>query len=100
MAEVAATIDIQVQTVDSIRTFLNLFKVNSLVDLGRFDAPREIFPENLGKLVALAGAEALSARAMLAKHIEGDSLPVHLNTLTNLIRNLPKPGSLCELVGL
>ena len=82
MNEVAAAINIHVRTVGSTRTSWILAGMDSLADLERSGAPRKISPEDLERLVALAGAQPLSARDLLAKHIEGGGLPVHLNTLT------------------
>ena len=86
MAEVAAKIGIHVRTVGSTRTSWILAGMDSLADLERSGAPRKISPEELEKLVALAGAEPMSARALLAKHTGDGGIPVHLNTLTKALK--------------
>lgn len=86
MAEVAARIGIHVRTVGSTRTSWILARMDSLADLERSGAPRKISPEELEKLVALAGAEPMSARALLAKHTGDGGIPVHLNTLTKALK--------------
>ena len=86
MAEVAAKIGIHARTVGSTRTSWILAGMDSLADLERSGAPRKISPEELEKLVALAGAEPMSARALLAKHTGDGGIPVHLNTLTKALK--------------
>ena len=86
MTEVAAKIGIHVRTVGSTRTSWILVGMDSLADLERSGAPRKISPEELEKLVALAGAEPMSARALLAKHTGDGGIPVHLNTLTKALK--------------
>ena len=86
MAEVAAKIGVHVRTVGSTRTSWIPSGMDSLADLEQSDAPRKISPEQLEKLVALAGAETMSARALLARHTGDGGIPVHLNTLTTALK--------------
>ena len=86
MAEVAEKIGIHARMVGSTRTSWILAEMDSLADLDRSGAPRKISPEELEKLVALAGAEPISARALLAKHTGDGGIPVHLNTLTKALK--------------
>ena len=43
--------------------------------------------DEIRNVVAIASAEPLTAKALLARHIEGGGVPVHLNTLTAALRN-------------
>lgn len=53
----------------------------SLVDAPRSGAPRKISSEQLVKIVGMASAEPLTAKALLAKHVEDGGTMVHVNTL-------------------
>lgn len=42
--------------------------------------------EEIQKVVAIAASEPLTAKALLARHVEAGGVPVHLNTLTAVLR--------------
>ena len=54
---------------------------SSLVDAPRSGAPRKISVEQLAKIVDMASAEPLTAKALLAKHMEDGGTMIHVNTL-------------------
>lgn len=54
---------------------------SSLVDAPRSGAPRKISSEQLVKIVSMASAEPLTAKTLLAKHVEDGGTMVHVNTL-------------------
>ena len=54
---------------------------SSLVDAPRSGAPRKISSEQLVKIVNMASAEPLTAKTLLAKHVEDGGAMVHVNTL-------------------
>lgn len=54
---------------------------SSLVDAPRSGAPRKISSEQLVKIVNMASAEPLTAKTLLAKHVEDGGTMVHVNTL-------------------
>ena len=53
----------------------------SLVDAPRSGAPRKISSEQLVKIVNMASTEPLTAKTLLAKHVEDGGARVHVNTL-------------------
>ena len=53
----------------------------SLVDAPRSGAPRKISSEQLVKIVNIASTEPLTAKTLLAKHVEDGGAQVHVNTL-------------------
>lgn len=53
----------------------------SLIDRPRTGAPQRISPEQLSKVPDAARSEPLTAKALLAKHVEDSGALVHLNTL-------------------
>ena len=80
--EVAQLLDVHVGTV--LRTRRNWFEagLDSLSDLPRSGAPRKISERQTQRLVALASEQPMSAKQLLAKHVESGGAAVHLNTLT------------------
>lgn len=56
-------------------------RYSSLVDAPRSGAPRKISSEQLVKIVNMASAEPLTAKSLLAKHVEDGGAMVHVNTL-------------------
>ena len=54
---------------------------SSLVDAPRSGAQRKISSEQLVKIVNMASAEPLTAKTLLAKHVEDGGTMVHVNTL-------------------
>lgn len=54
---------------------------SSLMDAPRSGAPRKISSEQLVKIVNMASAEPLTAKTLLAKHVEDGGKMVHVNTL-------------------
>ena len=53
----------------------------SLVDAPRSGAPRKISSEQVVKIVNMASQEPLTAKTLLAKHVENGGTMVHVNTL-------------------
>ena len=52
-----------------------------MVDAPRSGAPRKISVEQLAKILDMASAEPLTAKALLAKHMEDGGTMIHVNTL-------------------
>lgn len=83
--EVARLLDIHVGTVMRVRRNWFADGMDCLVDLPRSGAPRKISEEQTQQLVALASAQPMSAKQLLAKHVESGGVAVHLNTLTSAL---------------
>jgi transposase len=81
-AEAARLLDVHIGTV--LRTRRNWFEtgLDSLSDLPRSGAPRKISEQQTQRLVALASEQPMSAKQLLAMHVESGGAAVHLNTLT------------------
>jgi transposase len=86
MQEVADVIGVNVRTVGSTRLAWLEHGVDSLADLPRSGAPKKISQQQVENLLILADAEPMSARQLLAKHMEDGGAPVHLNTLTGALK--------------
>jgi transposase len=56
------------------------------LDAPRTGAPKKITPEQLEKLLDAAEKEPLTAKALLAKHVDAGGTLVHLNTLTKALK--------------
>ncbi len=86
LSEVAAAVGVHARTAGSTRLAWLKDGLESLPDLARCGAPRKLTGEQIEKLVELARNEPHSARALLARHVDGGGTPVHLNTLTTALR--------------
>ena len=84
--DVARQLGIHSRTVRTTRKSWIKEGISSLADLARSGAPKKISPEQLAKIVAAANAEPLSAKQLLAKHVEDGGLPVRLNTLRSALK--------------
>ena len=73
--EVAQLLDVHVGTV--LRTRRNWFEagLDSLSDLPRSGAPRKISEQQTQLLVTLASEQPMSAKQLLAKHVESGGAP-------------------------
>ena len=58
----------------------------SLADLPRSGAPRKLQPEHVERLVQWAGAEPLTAAALLARHLDAGGPLVHVNTMVATLK--------------
>lgn len=86
MSEVAKEAEIHVRTVGSTRIEWLKNGFFSLCDAARCGAPRKIPPDQAVNIVTAAKAEPLSARALLAKHVDNGGKPVHLNTIRAVLK--------------
>lgn len=59
----------------------------SLPDLPRSGAPKKITPEQLAKIVAMAIAEPLTAKQLLAQHVQSGGALVNVGTLTTALKS-------------
>jgi transposase len=84
--EVAAIVQVHVRTVGSTRTAWFADGIDSLADLARSGAPKKLEPVDLKRLVAMAGEEPLTAKALLARHTENGGTLVHVSTLTAALK--------------
>lgn len=87
MREVANIIGIDIRTVGLTRMDWLARGFDSLVDAPRCGAPRKIKQEQLEKLIAAASEEPLTAKSLLAKHVEGGGEVVHVNTIKGALKN-------------
>lgn len=85
--EVALQIGVHPRTVATTRLAWLRSGSVALHDLPRSGAPKKMSEDEIRNVVAIASAEPLTAKALLARHIEGGGVPVHLNTLTAALRN-------------
>lgn len=59
----------------------------SLPDLPRSGAPKKITPEQLAKIVAMAIAAPLTAKQLLARHVQSGGSLVNVGTLTTALKS-------------
>ena len=86
LVEVANEVGIHVRTVGFTRLDWLARRFESLVDKPRSGAPQKITPEQLSKVLEAARSEPLTAKALLAKHVEDGGALVHLNTLKDALK--------------
>ena len=86
MAQAAIEVGIHVRTVGFTRQDWLARRFESLVDKPRSGAPQKISQEQLSKVLAAARSEPLTAKALLAKHVEDGGTLVHLNTLKDALK--------------
>jgi transposase len=85
-SETAAAIGIHARTVRiTLKDWLARGYI-SLVDAPRSGAPRKINSEELVTIVGMASAEPLTAKTLLAKHLENGGANVHVNTLRTALK--------------
>jgi transposase len=87
-AEIAASLGIDVRTVGSTRSAWLCEGMSSLPDRPRSGAPWKVTPQQWDKLVELASSEPLTARSLLAKHLDSGGTAVHLNTIKARLKGL------------
>ena len=85
--DVADMLKINFRTVHTTRRDWFRDRMACLPDLPRTGAPKKITPDELVKLAAAATAEPLSARQLLALHVDGGGLAVSLGTLTAALKS-------------
>ncbi len=83
---IAETVGIDIRTVGLTRMDWLRRGFESLVDAPRTGAPKKITAEQLGKLLDAAEKEPLTAKALLAKHVDAGGTLVHVNTLTKALK--------------
>lgn len=86
MKDIAVTVGIDIRTVGLTRMDWLKRGFESLVDAPRTGAPKKITPEQLKKLLDAAEKEPLTAKALLAKHVDAGGTLVHVNTLTKALK--------------
>lgn len=86
MKVIAETVGIDIRTVGLTRMDWLKRGFESLVDAPRTGAPKKITPEQLEKLLDAAEKEPLTAKALLAKHVDAGGTVVHVNTLTKALK--------------
>jgi transposase len=85
-ADVARLVGIHSRTVGNTRAGWFESGLDSLADAQRSGAPRKLSPEQIDRLIVAANAEPLTARELLARHLEDGGAPVHLNTIKARIK--------------
>lgn len=83
---VAVAIGINPGTVARTRRYWFKEGFSSLLDAPRSGAPKKITPEQIAKIVASATAEPLTAKQLLALHVEGGGAVVHVNTISAALK--------------
>lgn len=86
LAQAADQVGIHVRTVGFTRKDWLARAFESLTDRPRSGAPRKISPQELSKILDAARSEPLTAKALLARHVEEGGTLVHLNTMTGALK--------------
>lgn len=86
MSMTSEAVGVDIRTVGLTRTDWLKRGFESLVDLPRSGAPKKISPEQLEKLLEAAEKEPLTAKALLAKHVESGGTLVHINTIIKALK--------------
>ena len=86
MKVISELVGIDIRTVGLTRMDWLKRSFESLVDAPRSGAPKKITPEQLEKLLDAAEKEPLTAKALLAKHVDAGGTLVHVNTLTKALK--------------
>ena len=86
LGQAAEKVGIHVRTAGVTRLEWLARRFESLIDRSRSGAPQKISPEQLSKVLDAARGEPLTAKALLAKHVEDGGTLVHLNTLTGALK--------------
>ena len=84
--DVARQMGLNVRTVRITHTHWRQSGMASLADLPRSGAPRQLQPEHVERLVQWAGAEPLTAAALLARHLDAGGPLVHVNTMVATLK--------------
>ena len=84
--DVAIQMGLNVRTVRITHTNWRQTGMASLADLPRSGAPRKLQPEHVERLVQWAGAEPLTAAALLARHLDAGGPVVHVNTMVAILK--------------
>ena len=87
IAEVATQVGINPRTVGTSRSAWLQLRFDSLKDAVRCGAPKKLPPDVVDQLAHRALAAPLSAKALLAEHLQNGGTPVHLNTLMTALKN-------------
>ena len=80
LAKDAEIVGVHVRTAGFTRLDWLVRHFESLIDMPRTGAPQKISPEQLSNVLDAARSESLTAKALLAKHVEAGGALVHLNT--------------------
>lgn len=80
-SDVAQIVGIHAYTVSRTRRDWFAEGLSSLRDSARSGAPKKITPEQLAKIVDAATAEPLTARELLARHLDDGGAKIHIRTL-------------------
>ena len=84
--EIAKIVGIDIRTVGLTRMDWLKRGFDSLVDLPRTRAPKKITQEQLENLLVAAEKTPLTAKALLAKHVDAGGTLVHVNTITKALK--------------
>jgi transposase len=87
MREVSEIVQIDIRTVGLTRMYWLKHGYESLVDAPRSGAPKKITTEQLEKILEAAKDAPLTAKALLAMHIDTGGTPVHVNTITKALKS-------------
>ena len=80
-SDVAQIVGIHAYTVSRTRRDWFAEGLSSLRDSARSGAPKKITPEQLAKIVDAATVEPLTARELLARHLDDGGAKIHIRTL-------------------
>ena len=86
MGAVAQMLGLNVRTVGNTRRAWLDGGMHSLYDAPRCGAPHKLTDPELQRIVELAGEQPLTARGLLALHLESGGTPVHVATLTAALK--------------
>lgn len=85
--DVAAQMDLNVRTVRITHTHWLQAGMAALSDMPRCGAPKKLQSEHIERLVQWAGAEPLTAAALLARHLDAGGPSVHVNTMVATLKS-------------
>ena len=85
--ELAQQVEVHPRTVATTRLTWMKFGSAALHDLPRSGAPKKLSENDIRNVLAIASTEPLTAKALLARHMEGGGVRVHLNTLSAALRD-------------
>ena len=84
--DVAAQMSLNVRTVRITHTHWLQAGMAALSDMPRCGAPKKLQSEHIERLVQWAGAEPLTAAALLARHLDAGGPRVHVNTMVATLK--------------
>ena len=88
MREISEVVGINIRTVGLTRMDWVKRGFESLVDRPRTGAPKKITAQEIERIIDVASKEPLTAKELLAKHVEAGGALVHVNTMTKALKNV------------